>query len=131
VLKVKQAAVLAGVEIAQKIFHFNAPSAVIITYFKDGDEVRPGDIVFDIEAHVHTILQCERVVLNTMQRMSGIASLTRQYADAVKDYPVKILDTRKTTPGLKVGIWQFFENGKLESEDNYDQPNRIKSKRNK
>ncbi len=102
VLKVKQAAVLAGVEIAQKIFHFNAPSAVITTYFKDGDEVRPGDIVFDIEAHVHTILQCERVVLNTMQRMSGIASLTRQYADAVKDYPVKILDTRKTTPGFRL-----------------------------
>jgi nicotinate-nucleotide pyrophosphorylase (carboxylating) len=102
VLKVKQAGVLAGVDIAEKIFRLVQPTAFIRTYFKDGDNVKPGDIVFDVEARVHTILQCERVVLNTMQRMSGIATLTRIYADKVKAYPVKILDTRKTTPGFRL-----------------------------
>ncbi|MFN5334971.1 MAG: carboxylating nicotinate-nucleotide diphosphorylase [Bacteroidota bacterium] len=102
VLKVKQEGVLAGLEIAKKIFHFREPSARIHSFFNDGDLISPGDILFDIEAGVHTILQCERVVLNTMQRMSGIATLTRRYAEAVKDYPVKILDTRKTTPGFRL-----------------------------
>ena len=102
ILKVKQDGILAGLEVANKIFHFREPSAVISSFCKDGDGIQSGDIVFEIEASVHTILQCERVVLNTMQRMSGIATLTRQYAAAVKDYPVKILDTRKTTPGFRL-----------------------------
>lgn len=102
VLKVKQEGVLAGLYVAEKIFHFREPSAAIHLFFRDGDLIKIGDIIFEIEASVHTILQCERLVLNTMQRMSGIATLTRQYAQAVKDFPVKILDTRKTTPGFRL-----------------------------
>ena len=64
--------------------------------------MKPGEKAFEVEAHVHTILQCERLVLNCMQRMSGIASLTRQYADKIKGYKTKILDTRKTTPNFRL-----------------------------
>lgn len=102
VLKVKQDGIVAGLEIAEKIFHFREPSAKIYAFFKDGDSVKSGDILFEVEASVYTILQCERLMLNTMQRMSGIATLTRQYAEAVKDFRVKILDTRKTTPGFRL-----------------------------
>jgi len=69
---------------------------------KDGDPMQPGDIAFEVYAKVHTILNAERLVLNTMQRMSGIATLTRTYADAIKDFNTKILDTRKTTPNFRL-----------------------------
>ena len=102
VLKVKQAGILAGVAVAETIFKFQEPGCNIAIHIKDGEAVSAGDIAFELEGHVHTILQCERVVLNTMQRMSGIATLTRKYVDLVKDYPVKLLDTRKTTPGFRL-----------------------------
>jgi nicotinate-nucleotide pyrophosphorylase (carboxylating) len=102
VLKIKQEGTLAGVEIAEKIFQFREPSCVFQAYKKDGDSMQPGGTAFSIEATVHTILACERLVLNCMQRMSGIATLTRQYVEAIEGYHSKILDTRKTTPGFRV-----------------------------
>jgi nicotinate-nucleotide pyrophosphorylase (carboxylating) len=102
VLKIKQEGILAGVAVAEAIFRYQQPDCKITIHISDGASVKPGDIAFDIEAGIHTILQCERVVLNTMQRMSGIATLTRKYVELVKDYPVRLLDTRKTTPGFRL-----------------------------
>ncbi len=101
-LKIKQAGILAGVEIAEKIFHFREPSAVFHLHKKDGESMRAGDTAFAVEASVHTILACERLVLNCMQRMSGIATLTHQYVQEIHGYSSKILDTRKTTPGFRL-----------------------------
>jgi nicotinate-nucleotide pyrophosphorylase (carboxylating) len=102
ILKIKQGGVLAGVAIAEKIFHFREPGAVFQAHKKDGEPMAAGETAFSVEASVHTILSCERIVLNCMQRMSGIATLTRQYVQAIKGYPSKILDTRKTTPGFRL-----------------------------
>lgn len=102
ILKIKQSGVIAGVEIAEKIFHLSEPSAVFLQHKKDGEEIQPGDHAFTIEASVQSILACERLVLNCMQRMSGIATLTRQYVESIKGYTAKILDTRKTTPGFRL-----------------------------
>ncbi|HZK62969.1 MAG TPA: carboxylating nicotinate-nucleotide diphosphorylase [Puia sp.] len=102
VLKIKQAGILAGMEVAQKIFHYREPSAVFQLHKKDGDSMQPGEQAFEVEASVHTILICERLVLNCMQRMSGIATLTHQYAEQIRDYSSKILDTRKTTPNFRL-----------------------------
>ena len=102
ILKVKQAGIIAGVSVAGKIFMQIEPSAIFKAYKQDGSVMVPGEIAFDIEASVHTILKCERLVLNVMQRMSGIATLTRQYADLLKGYNTKILDTRKTTPNFRL-----------------------------
>jgi nicotinate-nucleotide pyrophosphorylase (carboxylating) len=98
VLKVKEAGILAGVELAQQIFQFIEPGARFSIYKKDGERVEVGDIAFDVSAKVHTILKAERLTLNCMQRMSGIATLTNKYVQKVKTYKAKILDTRKTTP---------------------------------
>ncbi len=102
VLKIKQDGLLAGMDVARKIFHYKEPSSVFIPKKNDGDAMKPGDTAFEVEASVHTILQCERLVLNCMQRMSGIATLTRQYAEKIKNYSTKILDTRKTTPNFRL-----------------------------
>ncbi|CAN5746191.1 carboxylating nicotinate-nucleotide diphosphorylase [soil metagenome] len=102
VLKIKEAGILAGMEIAQKIFMQMEPAIVFTSYKNDGDSMQPGDIAFDVVAKVHTILQCERLVLNTMQRMSGIATLTGMYLDKLKGYKTNILDTRKTTPNFRL-----------------------------
>jgi nicotinate-nucleotide pyrophosphorylase (carboxylating) len=102
VLKIKQDGILAGVSVAEKIFSLQEPSANFIFLKKDGDEMKVGEKAFEVEAHVHTILQCERLILNCMQRMSGIATLTHQYAQKIKGYKTKILDTRKTTPNFRL-----------------------------
>jgi nicotinate-nucleotide pyrophosphorylase (carboxylating) len=102
VLKIKQDGILAGVEIAEKIFQILAPSTVFQIHKKDGDAVIAGDTAFIVEAAIHTILSCERIVLNCMQRMSGIATLTNRYVHAIRGYSSKILDTRKTTPGFRL-----------------------------
>ena len=102
VLKIKQAGVLAGVAVAQKIFHLIEPSATLNVYKFDGDNMAFGEVAFDVEASVHTILKAERLVLNTMQRMSGIATLTKTYVDILNGYSTKILDTRKTTPNFRL-----------------------------
>lgn len=98
VLKVKEDGILAGVQLAQDIFHFLEPEATFTIYKNDGDVVKYGDIAFEVAAKVHTILQAERLSLNCMQRMSGIATLTNQYVEKLKAYKTRILDTRKTTP---------------------------------
>jgi nicotinate-nucleotide pyrophosphorylase (carboxylating) len=102
VLKVKQDGILAGVSAAEKIFKIKEQSAKFISFKKDGDAMSIGEKAFEVEALVHTILACERLVLNCMQRMSGIATLTHQYAEKIKAYKTKILDTRKTTPNFRL-----------------------------
>lgn len=102
VLKIKQEGILAGVAAAINIFKLVEPSSTLILFKKDGDSMRFGDVAFEVEASVLTILKCERIVLNTMQRMCGIASLTRTYVDKISGYPTKILDTRKTTPNFRL-----------------------------
>ena len=102
VLKIKQEGVLAGMQVAEKIFSYKEPSATFIPFKKDGERMLCGEKAFEVEASVYTILQCERLVLNCMQRMSGIATLTRQYVDKIQGYKTKILDTRKTTPNFRL-----------------------------
>jgi nicotinate-nucleotide pyrophosphorylase (carboxylating) len=98
VLRIKENGIIAGLELAQEIFHFLEPEAQFALYKKDGDIVIKGETAFEVSARVHTILKAERLCLNCMQRMSGIATLTRQYVEKIKGHPAKILDTRKTTP---------------------------------
>ena len=98
VLNIKEAGIIAGIDLAQEIFRFLEPGIKLSVYKADGDRVNIGDIAFEVEGGVHTILKAERLSLNCMQRMSGIATLTNQYVTAIKEYKTKILDTRKTTP---------------------------------
>lgn len=102
VLKIKQDGILAGIDVARKIFLMQEPTSVFNALKKDGDEMQSGEIAFEVESSVHTILNVERLVLNSMQRMSGIATLTRQYVNAIAGSHSKILDTRKTTPNFRL-----------------------------
>ncbi len=102
VLKIKQDGILAGMQVAEKIFQFKEPAASFNAFKKDGDEIKAGEQAFEVSASVHTILQCERLVLNCMQRMSGIATLTMQYTRKLESYRTKLLDTRKTTPNFRL-----------------------------
>ena len=102
VLKIKQDGILAGMQVVEKIFSYKEPSSVFTSFKKDGDAMKVGEKAFEVEALVHTILQCERLVLNCMQRMSGIATLTKQYTDKLIGYKTKLLDTRKTTPNFRL-----------------------------
>jgi nicotinate-nucleotide pyrophosphorylase (carboxylating) len=102
VLKIKQDGILAGMEVAEKIFRFVQPDILFTGFKKDGDPMSYGDTAFEVAAHVHTILQCERLVLNCMQRMSGIATLTKQYTDRLQGFHTRLLDTRKTTPNFRL-----------------------------
>ena len=101
VLKVKEEGIIAGIEIAKQIFHYIEPESEFIQLLQDGDQVIYGQIAFEVKASVHTILKVERLVLNIMQRMSGIATLTNAFVEKIKNYPTKILDTRKTTPNFR------------------------------
>lgn len=101
-LKIKEDGIIAGLEMAKAIFHYLEPEAKFQFFKKDGDVIKNGELAFEVQAHVHTILKAERLVLNIMQRMSGIATLTRSYVDLIKDFPAKVLDTRKTTPLFRV-----------------------------
>ncbi|MGN6533143.1 MAG: carboxylating nicotinate-nucleotide diphosphorylase [Ginsengibacter sp.] len=102
ILKIKDEGILAGVDVAEKIFSFVQPSSVLKKLKHDGDEMHFGEIAFEVNAKIHTILSCERLVLNCMQRMSGIATLTKKYTDKLKGYSTKLLDTRKTTPNFRL-----------------------------
>lgn len=102
VLKIKEAGILAGVDIAKMIFEYKEKNAVFISFKQDGESMNTDEIAFEIGASVHTILQCERLVLNCMQRMSGIATLTRHYVDKLKGFKTQLLDTRKTTPNFRL-----------------------------
>ena len=102
VLKIKEEGILAGVSVAEKIFRQLEPSAILTAFKQDGDQMSVGEIAFEIEASVHTILKGERLVLNCMQRMSGIATLTKQYTRLLESYHTRLLDTRKTTPNFRL-----------------------------
>lgn len=101
-LIVKEDGVLAGVEIAKQIFHTFDPDLKMTIFIQDGSEVVYGDIAFTVEGKVRSLLQTERLILNVMQRMSGIATTTRKYMKKLKGTKTRILDTRKTTPGIRM-----------------------------
>lgn len=101
VLKVKDIGILAGVDIAQRVFQHLDPSARFNVFKGDGSDVLNGDIAFEVVGQTRALLMGERTALNTMQRMSGIATLASRFAFEVGDLPVKILDTRKTTPTIR------------------------------
>ncbi len=102
VLKIKQNGILAGMKVAETIFQFVQPDIIFTPFKKDGDTMKYGEIAFEVSAKVHTILTCERLVLNSMQRMSGIATLTKKYVDKLSGFETKLLDTRKTTPNFRL-----------------------------
>ena len=102
VLKIKEDGILAGIEVARKIFEYRENGSVFTAFKKDGDLISSGEQAFEVKSSIHTILQCERLVLNCMQRMSGIATLTKAYTDKLKGYKTKLLDTRKTTPNFRI-----------------------------
>ena len=102
ILKTKEEGVLAGIRVAEAIFKFQQPTIKFTAHKNDGDAMQIGEQAFEVEALVHTILQCERLVLNCMQRMSGIATLTQKYSEKLKGYKTKLLDTRKTTPNFRL-----------------------------
>lgn len=101
-LLVKEEGILAGVEIAKKVFHKFDPELKMTVFINDGVHVKPGDVAFVVEGRVRSLLQTERLMLNIMQRMSGIATMTAKYMDRLKGLKTKVLDTRKTTPGMRM-----------------------------
>lgn len=101
-LLVKEEGILAGVEIAKKVFHKFDPELKITVFINDGAHVKPGDVAFVVEGRVRSLLQTERLMLNIMQRMSGIATMTAKYMERLKGLKTKVLDTRKTTPGMRM-----------------------------
>ena len=100
-LLIKDTGVYAGFFVANEVFKYFDPEIKVESFLHDGSEVKFGDIPFTISGSVRSILQTERLVLNILQRLSGVATQTREYADLIKDFDTKILDTRKTTPGLR------------------------------
>lgn len=101
-LIIKEDGVLSGVEVAEKVLHRVDPSIRMNVMIKDGENVKKGDIAFTAEGPVRSLLIAERTMLNIMQRMSGVATMTRRYQDALKGLKTKVLDTRKTTPGMRM-----------------------------
>lgn len=101
-LLIKEEGILAGVEMAQRIFKDFDPNLKMEIFIKDGTAVKPGDIAFTVEGKVRSLLQTERLMLNVMQRMSGIATVTNKYVKRLEGLHTRILDTRKTTPGLRM-----------------------------
>lgn len=100
-LLVKDTGIIAGVDFAKMIFEYVDPNLKLETYINDGEEVTNGDVVFVVSGSSQSILKAERLVLNSMQRMSAIATKTKSYVDLLKGTQTKILDTRKTTPGFR------------------------------
>ena len=101
-LLVKEEGILAGVDIARRVFNKFDPTLKMTVFIEDGTHVRPGDIAFVVEGPVRSLLQTERLMLNIMQRMSGIATMTAKYQSRLEGLPCKVLDTRKTTPGMRI-----------------------------
>ncbi len=101
-LLVKQEGVLAGCRIARQVFNKIDPQLKVEELISDGSDVKTGDIAFTVEGKVLSILQAERLVLNVMQRMSGVATQTKKYVDKLKGLKTKVLDTRKTSPGMRI-----------------------------
>ena len=101
-LIIKEEGILAGVEMAREIFHRFDPEMKMEVYINDGAHVKPGDIAFVVEGKVQSLLQTERLMLNVMQRMSGIATITGEYVKLLEGTKCRVLDTRKTTPGMRL-----------------------------
>ncbi|MCB0494827.1 MAG: carboxylating nicotinate-nucleotide diphosphorylase [Cyclobacteriaceae bacterium] len=101
-LLMKSSGIIAGLEVAERIFHFIDESLQLVFFKKDGDFVKEGDVLFSVSGKAQSILTAERLVLNCMQRMSGIATYTRYLSDKIKPYKAKVLDTRKTTPNFRI-----------------------------
>ena len=101
-LIVKEKGILAGVEIARKVFDKFDPDLKMTVFINDGAKVNPGDIAFVVEGKVRSLLQTERIMLNIMQRMSGVATMTDKYQSLLEGLDTKVLDTRKTTPGMRL-----------------------------
>jgi nicotinate-nucleotide pyrophosphorylase (carboxylating) len=101
-LIIKEDGVLAGVEMAKLIFKYVDHYLKMTVFIQDGSDVKKGDIAFTVEGSIRSLLQAERVMLNVMQRMSGVATTTRRYVEALKGTKTHVLDTRKTTPGMRM-----------------------------
>lgn len=101
-LIIKEDGIIAGVEIAKMVFHKFDPELKVDVYINDGARVKKGDIAFEVTGKVQSLLQTERLMLNIMQRMSGIATTTHKYMEQLKGLKTKVLDTRKTTPGMRI-----------------------------
>jgi nicotinate-nucleotide pyrophosphorylase (carboxylating) len=101
-LKIKEAGILAGIDIAKRVFRRFDPTLKVWVFMEDGSPVKPGDIPMMVEGKVQSLLQTERLMLNIMQRMSGIATTTRKYVKQLEGTKAHVLDTRKTTPGMRI-----------------------------
>ena len=101
-LIIKEEGIIAGVEMARRIFHRFDPEMKMEVYINDGAHVKPGDVAFVVEGKVQSLLQTERLMLNVMQRMSGIATITGEYVKLLEGTKCRVLDTRKTTPGMRI-----------------------------
>lgn len=101
-LIIKEEGIIAGVEIARMVFERFDPALEMKVFIEDGSHVKPGDIVFEVYGPVRSLLQTERTMLNIMQRMSGIATVTAKYQAELNGLKTKVLDTRKTTPGMRL-----------------------------
>jgi nicotinate-nucleotide pyrophosphorylase (carboxylating) len=112
---IKENGIVAGIDVALKVFHQVDSYLVIKILMQDGQQVKKGDIVLTANGSVHSILKAERLVLNLMQRMSGIATTTKRFVDALQGLPTKILDTRKTTPNFR-----YFEKMAVKSGGGYN-----------
>ncbi len=101
-LIIKEEGIVAGIEVAKRVFATFDPELKMTQYLHDGDRVKPGDIAFVVEGRTQSLLQTERLMLNIMQRMSGVATRTAEYVKLVEGTKCRVLDTRKTTPGLRM-----------------------------
>ncbi len=101
-LIVKEEGILAGVDVARKVFQKFDPKLKMTVYIEDGARVKPGDVAFKVEGPVRSLLLAERTMLNIMQRMSGVATMTDRYQSRLAGLHTKVLDTRKTTPGMRM-----------------------------
>ena len=101
-LLIKEEGILAGVNVAKDVFYKFDPELKVEVFIEDGAHVKPGDVAFVVTGKVQSLLQTERLVLNLMQRMSGIATITNKYVKLLEGTKTKVLDTRKTTPGLRM-----------------------------
>ncbi len=101
-LIIKEEGILAGVEVARKVFAKFDPELQMTVHIHDGARVKPGDVAFEVEGRVQSLLQTERIMLNIMQRMSGIATTTARYQKELEGLDTKVIDTRKTMPGMRI-----------------------------
>ena len=101
-LLIKEEGILAGVEIAKEVFRRFDPEMQVEVFLQDGAHVKPGDVAMVVTGRVQSLLQTERLMLNIMQRMSGIATMTHKYVERLEGTKTRVLDTRKTTPGMRM-----------------------------